>query len=102
MPMELEITRLGVQLIVAVVCAGIANTLIPRRIPGKIAGLILVGLLGVWLGEWLIGYLGQAYNLNHAALHWHIQQVKIIPAIVGCTIVMYLMKILIQWGRYER
>ncbi|NET09828.1 MAG: hypothetical protein F6K16_35035, partial [Symploca sp. SIO2B6] len=79
--MELEFTRLGVQFVVAIVCAGVANTLIPRRVPGKLIGFIFVGLLGVWLGEWLFRYLSGLYSLNYPFLHWQIQQVKIIPAI---------------------
>ncbi|MGK7888022.1 MAG: GlsB/YeaQ/YmgE family stress response membrane protein [Leptolyngbyaceae cyanobacterium] len=103
-PMEtVTITRLGVQLVVATVCAGIAYTLIPRRIPGHIVGLMLLGLFGVWVGEWLLDYLGQMYNLRQFAfLYWDVQQVRILPAIVGCTLVMYLLKLFLQWGRYER
>ena len=87
---------------VAIACAGIANALIPRRIPGKLVGLVFVGLVGVWLGEWLILYFDQTYDFSHPALDWNIQEVKLIPAILGCTVVMFLMKIFMQWGRYER
>lgn len=98
-----NISRLGVQLVVALICAGIGHTLIPRRIPGHLFGLVLVGLFGVWVGEWLIDYLGQMYNLKQFSfLYWDIQQVRILPAIVGCTLVMYLLQIFLQWGRYER
>lgn len=100
--MDLDFTRLGVQIIVAIACAGIANTLIPRRIPGKLVGLVVLGLIGVWLGESLISHLAQSYDLNHPALDWNIQQVRLIPAILGCTIAMFLMKTFVQWGRYER
>ena len=100
--MDLDFNRLGIQLVVAIVCAGIANTLIPRRIPGNITGLVMVGLVGVWIGEWLIVYLSQLYDLNYAPLHWNIQQVRVIPAIIGCTVVLFLLKLLMQWGRYER
>ena len=100
--MDLDFTRLGIQIIVAIACAGVANTLIPRRIPGKLVGLVFIGLIGVWLGEWLMTYFDQTYDLTHPSLHWNIQQVKLIPAILGCMIVMFLMKIFLQWGRYER
>ncbi|NER00819.1 MAG: hypothetical protein F6K30_29685 [Cyanothece sp. SIO2G6] len=100
---SITITRLGVQLVVAIVCAGVAKSLIPRRVPGHIVGLVLIGLFGVWVGEWLIGYLGQMYNLrSFSFLYWDIQQVKVIPAIVGSTLVMYLLRLVLQWGRYER
>lgn len=100
---SITITRLGVQLVIAILCAGVAKALVPRRTPGHILGLVLIGLFGVWVGEWLIGYLGQIYDLRpFSFLYWDIQRVKIIPAIVGSTLVMYLLKLVLQWGRYER
>ena len=101
--MEIAISRLGIQVVVAIVCAILAHTIIPRRIPGHIVGLTLVGLFGVWLGEWLIGYLGELYNLKQfSILHWDIQQVRIIPAVVGCVLILYVLQLFLQWGRYDR
>lgn len=95
----MDITQLAVQVIVAIVCAGIANLLIPRQIPGKIVGLVLIGLAGVWVGEWGFAQMREAFNLNFPFLWFDVQGVKIIPAIVGCAIVLYVVTAIVKWWR---
>ncbi|HIK54480.1 MAG TPA: hypothetical protein IGS37_04890 [Synechococcales cyanobacterium M55_K2018_004] len=97
----MDLTRLAVQLVVAVVCAGVASILVPRRIPGKIWGLFFIGLLGVWVGEWGFALLRQQFNLNVQFLTWQVEGVLIIPAIVGSAIVLYLLTLFMRWGRYS-
>ncbi|MEB3358872.1 MAG: hypothetical protein VKK04_19255 [Synechococcales bacterium] len=98
----MDIPHLVVQVIVAIVCAGIANVLVPRRIPGKLTGLILIGLVGVWLGEWGLAQLQRAYGFNYPFLTWDIEGVEIVPAIIGSAIVLYLVTAFMKWGRYQR
>lgn len=96
----MDAPRLLVQIILAMICAGIANILIPRKIPGKLVGLLLIGLAGVWFGEWGFVLLRQRFGINYAFLYWNIQGVLIIPAIIGSAVVMYLVTTLLRWGRY--
>lgn len=95
----MDLSHLAVQLILAIVCAGIANILIPRRIPGKFLGLILTGLIGVWVGEVGFQYLRTEFKINYGFLHWNIQGVPMIPAIVGSAIVIYIVTTFLKWGR---
>ncbi len=92
--------HLAVQLIVAFLCATIANILIPRQVPGRFVGLMLVGLVGVWLGEATFKFL-KRYGMNYDALHWGIWGVPLIPSIVGSVIVLYVVTTFFRWGRYS-
>lgn len=95
----MDLSHLAVQLVLAIVCASIANILIPRQIPGKFLGLILTGLVGVWVGEVGFQYLRTEFNLNYSVLYWNIQGVPIIPAIIGSAIVIYIVTTFLSWGR---
>ena len=97
----MDITRLGVQLVVALVCGGIGNILVPRRIPGGPFGLIIIGLIGVWIGD--LGYeaLSNRYALNIPFLTWNIQGVLIIPSVIGSAIVLYISTLLLKMTRYR-
>ncbi|MGJ3246624.1 MAG: GlsB/YeaQ/YmgE family stress response membrane protein [Elainellaceae cyanobacterium] len=96
----MDIPHLVTQLIIAIVCAGIANMLVPRRIPGKLTGLVLIGLAGVWVGQWSYQFLQQEYGVSYAFLRWNIQDVYIVPAIIGSAIVLYIVTAIIKLGRY--
>lgn len=98
----MDLSHLVVQLFIAIVCGLIGNMLIPRRIPGKFAGLIVVGFAGVWLGEWGYQLLKRQYGLDWPLLHWSIQSVPIIPAIVGSMIVIYILTTFLRWGHYSQ
>lgn len=98
----MDIPNILVKLVIALICAGIAEILIPRRVPGGIVGLILIGLAGIWFGEWSFLLLRREFGLNFAFLYWQIRGVLIIPAILGCTIVLYLLTAFMSWARYSR
>lgn len=98
----MDITHLAIQLVVAIICAGISNLLVPREIPGKLFGLVVLGLTGVWLGEWGFRLLQRQYGINYAFLAWHVAGVPIIPSIVGSAIVLYLVTAFLKWGNYGR
>lgn len=98
----MDLSHVVVQLVVAIVCAGIANILIPRQIPGKFLGLMLTGLVGVWLGETVFKLLKTQQDLNYPFLYWGIGGVPVIPSIIGCAIIIYLVTTFIQWGHYNR
>jgi len=97
----MDITQLAVQVVVAIVCAGIANILVPRRIPGKLFGLVVIGLLGVWLGQWGFALIRQRFGINFEVLSWDIQGVLIIPAIIGSAIVLYLVTLFLKLGHFD-
>jgi uncharacterized membrane protein YeaQ/YmgE (transglycosylase-associated protein family) len=96
----MELSHLAVQLIVAIVCASIANILIPRQMPGKFLGLILTGMVGVWLGEQTFRLLRSQYGVNLDLLHWHLLGVPLIPSIIGSAIVLYVVTTFLKWARY--
>ena len=99
----MSLTRFLIQILIALVCAGVAAVLLPRKIPGQLFGLILMGLAGVWLGEWILTYLNQTYNWPIPDfLLWNIEGVLIIPAIVGSAIILYAVTTFLTWGRYRR
>lgn len=94
--------HLAVQLIVAILCAGVANILIPRRIPGRFLGLMLTGLVGVWLGEVVFNFLRDQYGLSHDALDWAVLGVPLIPSLIGSLVVLYVVTTFFRWGRYTQ
>ena len=96
----MNLTNFLIQLVIAAICAGLANMLIPRKIPGKLPGLLLIGLAGVWVGSWGYGLLREQYGLQLAALDWQFQGVPILPSVIGSAIVLYLVTWLLKVGRY--
>lgn len=98
----MDLAHVAVQLLLAIACGIVGNMLIPRQIPGKFLGLIIVGFVGVWLGEWSYKLFRNQSGIEHPILQWHIQEVPIIPAIIGCAIVIYILTTFLRWGRYSR
>ncbi|MBW4658625.1 MAG: hypothetical protein KME15_08120 [Drouetiella hepatica Uher 2000/2452] len=96
-----SLINLLIKLVIAIACGSIANILVPRRIPGGLVGLILIGLAGIWLGEWAFALFRKEFGINFAFLYWQIQGVLVVPAIVGCAIVLYLISAFVRWGRFE-
>jgi uncharacterized membrane protein YeaQ/YmgE (transglycosylase-associated protein family) len=96
----MDIPQLLTKLLIAILCAGLAEVLVPRRILAGIVGLILIGLAGIWLGEWGFALLRQELGLNFAIFYWRIQGVLIVPAIIGCAIILYIVTAFIDWARY--
>jgi uncharacterized membrane protein YeaQ/YmgE (transglycosylase-associated protein family) len=98
----MEPSRLAIQLLVTVICAGLANVIIPRQVPGKFLGLFLTGLVGVWIGGATFTFLNVRYGLNYPFLHWAFEGVPIIPSILGSVLVIYLITNVWQRMRYTR
>ncbi|MFH7245567.1 MAG: GlsB/YeaQ/YmgE family stress response membrane protein [Spirulina sp.] len=94
------LTRLLVQVLIAIVCATLANLLVPRRVPGKAVGLVIIGLAGVFLGEWVLNNILRQYNLTFPWLTWSFMGVPILPSVVGSMIVLYVVSAFLSWGRY--
>lgn len=94
------LTRLLVQVLIAIACATLANLLVPRRVPGKAVGLVIIGLAGVFLGEWIVDHILRQYNISFDWLTWSFQGVPILPSVVGSMIVLYLVTAFLSWGRY--
>ena len=97
----MDLSHVAVQLIAAIVCAGIANMLIPRQILGKFLGFMLTGLVGVWLGEAAFKRL-KTHELNYPFLQWELGGVAVVPSIIGCAIIIYVVTTFVQWGNYNR
>ena len=95
-----SLTRLLVQVLIAIVCAVLANFLIPRRVPGKAVGLVLTGLAGVFLGEWVVDHILRQYNISFPWLTWSVMDVPILPSVVGSMIILYVVSAFLSWGRY--
>ena len=91
-----------VKLAIAIACGMVGNMLIPREIPGKFFGLVLIGFVGIWFGEWGYQLLKSQFNLDLPWLQWHIEEVPIIPSIIGCAIVIYIVTTFLRWGRYSK
>ncbi len=98
----MDLSHVAVQLIAAIVCAGVANMLIPRQIPGKFLGFMLTGLVGVWLGEAVFKLLKAQHGLNYPFLYWGFGGVALVPSIIGCTIIIYMVTTFVRWGHYHR
>jgi len=91
--------HLAIQLVVAIICAHIANILIPRRIPGRFLGMLLTGLVGVWLGE-IVFKLLKDHGINNEILHWGILGVPFIPSMIGSIIVLLIVTTVFHRSRY--
>jgi len=69
--------------LVAAVCAGIAEYIVPGRIPGGILTSVVFGIIGAWIGSSLMGAMGPA-----------LAGVAILPAIVGSSILIFGLSLL--------
>ncbi len=99
----MDLTRLFVQVLIAIACGGIATIILPRKIPGKLLGLVLIGFAGVWFGEWFVNFLQRTYKLPIPDFAtWSFQGVPILPAILGSAVILYVVTAFLSWGRYNR
>lgn len=98
----MDLSHIAVQLIAAIVCGWIANMLIPGRIPGKFLGFVLTGLVGVWLGETVFKLLKAQHGLNYPFLYWSVGGIAVVPSIIGCAIIVYVVTTFVRWGPYHR
>ncbi|MEO0458591.1 MAG: hypothetical protein AAF152_18710 [Cyanobacteria bacterium P01_A01_bin.114] len=85
----MDLSKIFIQLMIALICATVANLVIPKRIPGKSLGPLVVGFGGVVVGEWVVDFLQSTFNFSPAFLHWDIYEVPIIPALLGAILVLY-------------
>lgn len=99
----MDLTRLLVQILIALGCGALATLLLPRQIPGKLFGLALIGFAGVWLGEWVVNYVETTYELPMPDfVTWDFQGVPILPAVVGSAVILFVVTTFLSWGRYQR
>lgn len=70
-------------LIVAAVCAYIAERIVPGAIPGGFFTSAIVGIIGAWIGGSLIGHIGP--ELGGIAL---------VPCIVGSAILVFILSLM--------
>lgn len=99
----MDLTRLLVQMLIALGCGALATLLLPRQIPGKLFGLALIGFAGVWLGEWVVNYLETTYEFPLPDfVTWDFQGVPILPAVLGSAVILFVVTSFLSWGRYQR
>lgn len=67
-------------LVVAAICAVIAERIVPGRIPGGFLVAAIFGILGAWIGTSLMGSVGPV-----------LEGVPILPAIIGSAVVIFLL-----------
>ena len=66
-------------IIVAAICAWIAEAIVPGAIPGGFLASAIVGIIGAWLGTALFGHLGP-----------NLAGVPLLPAIIGSAILVFI------------
>ena len=69
-------------LIVASVCAFIAERLVPNSVPGGFLTSAIVGIIGAWIGGSLIGHIGP-----------DLAGVVLIPCILGSALLVFLVSL---------
>lgn len=79
----MTIVSLILFLVVAGVCAVIAEAIVPGRIPGGFLVAAVVGVIGAWVGGTLLGSFGPA-----------LAGVSLIPAIIGSALLVFLLSLL--------
>jgi uncharacterized membrane protein YeaQ/YmgE (transglycosylase-associated protein family) len=69
-------------LIVASVCAFLAERLVPNSVPGGFLTSAIVGIIGAWIGGSLIGHFGP-----------DLAGVALVPCILGSAILVFLLSL---------
>jgi uncharacterized membrane protein YeaQ/YmgE (transglycosylase-associated protein family) len=70
-------------LIVAAVCAFIAERLVPNKMPGGFFINAIVGIIGAWIGGNLVGHIGP-----------DLAGVALIPAILGSAVFVFVVSLI--------
>ncbi|HEY9790183.1 MAG TPA: GlsB/YeaQ/YmgE family stress response membrane protein [Candidatus Obscuribacterales bacterium] len=70
-------------IIVAAICAWIAEAIVPGRIPGGFLASAIVGIIGAWIGTALMGHMGP-----------DLAGVPLLPAIVGSAVLVFLLALI--------
>lgn len=78
-------------LIVAAVCALIAERLVPGSIPGGFFTSAIVGIIGAWVGGSLLGPIGPA-----------LAGVALVPCIAGSALLVFLLSLTSHQFRRNR
>jgi len=73
-------------LVVAAVCALIAERLVPNKVPGGFATSAVVGLVGAWIGGSLIGHMGPDF-----------MGVSLINCILGSAILVFVVSMVSRY-----
>jgi uncharacterized membrane protein YeaQ/YmgE (transglycosylase-associated protein family) len=69
-------------LVVAAICAGVAEAIFPGRIPGGFLTTAVVGIIGGWVGASLFGNLGPT-----------LFGVTLLPTILGTGILVFVLSL---------
>lgn len=69
-------------LIVASVCAFLAERLVPNNVPGGFLTSAIVGIIGAWVGGSLIGHLGP-----------DLAGVALVPCILGSALLVFVVSL---------
>lgn len=77
-------------LIVASVCAYIAERLVPNSVPGGFLTSAIVGIIGAWIGGNLIGHFGP-----------DLAGVALIPCILGSALLVFLVSLCSRGFRHR-
>jgi uncharacterized membrane protein YeaQ/YmgE (transglycosylase-associated protein family) len=78
-------------LIVAAVCAALAEKLVPNTVPGGFFTSAIVGIIGAWLGVSLIGNVGP-----------DLAGVPLLPCILGSAVFVFVISLLARMLRKNR
>ena len=70
-------------LIVAAVCAWIAEAIVPGRIPGGFLASAVIGIIGAWIGTSLFGHFGP-----------DLAGVALVPAIIGSALLVFILALI--------
>jgi uncharacterized membrane protein YeaQ/YmgE (transglycosylase-associated protein family) len=73
-------------LIVAAICAALAEKLVPNTVPGGFFTSAVVGIIGGWLGVTLMGSIGP-----------DLAGVPLIPCIIGSAIFVFVISIVARF-----
>ncbi len=87
----MEILTFILYLLVAAVCAGIAEYMVPGSIPGGFLVSAVVGVIGAWIGTSLMGSLGPALG-----------GVPLLPAILGSALLIFLIALVTRTNWIRR
>jgi uncharacterized membrane protein YeaQ/YmgE (transglycosylase-associated protein family) len=69
-------------LIVASVCAFLAERLVPNSVPGGFLTSAIVGIIGAWIGGNLVGHIGP-----------DLAGVALVPCILGSALLVFLLSL---------
>lgn len=78
-------------LVVAAICAALAEKLVPNTVPGGFFTSAVVGIIGGWLGVNLVGSVGP-----------DLAGMPLIPCILGSAVFVFVISIVARWVRTRK